>query len=88
MARDPFDISRWNRNFYLRINHEVKKASVLKGFCVRFSGSLPSYQFTEYNRNLFILNYWQNIFRHNNYVFFHFRVDFYLLVGFNLRITE
>ena len=38
IARDPFDISRWNRNFYLRINHEVKKASVLKGFCVRFSG--------------------------------------------------
>ena len=25
MARDPFDILRWNRNFYLRINHEVKK---------------------------------------------------------------
>ena len=35
MARDPFDISRWNRNFYFRINHEVKK-----NFYVRFSGSL------------------------------------------------
>ena len=58
MARDPFDISRWNRNFYLRINHKVKKASVLKGFYVRFSGSLPCYEFAEYNnnRNLFILN--------------------------------
>ena len=56
IARDPFDISRWNRNFYLRINHKVKKASVLKGFYVRFSGSLPRYEFAEYNRNLFILN--------------------------------
>ena len=56
MARDPFDISRWNRNFYLRINYKVKKASVLKGFYVRFSGSLPRYEFAEYNRNLFILN--------------------------------
>ena len=33
MARDPFDISRWNRNnFYLRINHEVKKGFRFKGF--------------------------------------------------------
>ena len=56
IARDPFDISRWNRNFYLRINYKVKKASVLKGFYVRFSGFLPRYEFAEYNRNLFILN--------------------------------
>ena len=32
MARDPFDISRWNRNFYLRIKHEVKKGGRKKGF--------------------------------------------------------
>ena len=40
MARDPFDISRWNRHFYLRINHEIKKGFPLKGICVRFSSSL------------------------------------------------
>ena len=39
MARDPFEDSRWNRNFYLRINDEIKKVSFLKGFYVRFSGS-------------------------------------------------
>ena len=33
------------------------------------------------------MNYWQNIFRHN-YVFFHHSIDFYLMVGFNLRITD
>ena len=32
MARDPFDISRRNRNFYMRINHEVKKSCRFKGF--------------------------------------------------------
>ena len=32
MARDPFEISRWNRNFYLRINHMVKKGFRFKGF--------------------------------------------------------
>ena len=31
MARDPFDISRWNRNFYLRINHKIKKGFPFKG---------------------------------------------------------
>ena len=41
MARNPFDISRWNRNIYLRINHEVKKGFRFKGVFVRFSGSLP-----------------------------------------------
>ena len=57
IARDPFDISRWNRNFSLRINHKVKKGFCFKGFFyVRFSGSLPRYEFAEYNRNLFILN--------------------------------
>ena len=56
MAKDPFDISRWNRNFYLRINHEVKKASVLKGFYVRFFWFFTFYKFAEYNRNLFMLN--------------------------------
>ena len=32
IARDPFDISRWNINFYLRINHKVKKGFRFKGF--------------------------------------------------------
>ena len=33
------------------------------------------------------MNYWRNIFRHN-YVFFHYSIDFYLSVGFNLTITD
>ena len=52
MARYPFDISRWNTNVYLRINYEFKKGFRFK----EFSGSLPCYEFAEYNRNLFILN--------------------------------
>ena len=32
MARDPFDISRRNRNFYLRMDHEVKESFRFKGF--------------------------------------------------------
>ena len=32
MARDPFDILRRNRNFYLRINHEIKESRRFKGF--------------------------------------------------------
>ena len=31
MARDPFDISRWNRNFYLRIKQDIKKGLPFKG---------------------------------------------------------
>ena len=31
MARDPFDISRWNRNFYLRIKQDIKKGFPFKG---------------------------------------------------------
>ena len=56
MARDPFDISRWNRNFYLRINHEVKKGFRFKGFLRQVFWFFSFYEFAEYNRNLFILN--------------------------------
>ena len=52
IARDPFDISRWNRNLYLRINHEVKKGFRFK----EFLRQVFCYEFAEYNRNLFILN--------------------------------
>ena len=31
ISRDPFDISRWNRNFYLRINLEIKKGFPFEG---------------------------------------------------------
>ena len=31
MARDPFDISRWNRNFYLRIKQDIKNGFPFKG---------------------------------------------------------
>ena len=40
MARDPFDIPRRDRNFYLRINHEVKESFRFKGFLRQVSGSL------------------------------------------------
>ena len=56
MARDPFDISRWIRNFYLRINREIKKGFRFKGFLPQVFWFFTFYGFAEYNRNLFILN--------------------------------
>ena len=42
MARDPFEDSRWNRNFYLRINDEIKKGFFLKGILCQVFWFLPS----------------------------------------------
>ena len=42
MARDPFDVSRWNRNFYLRINDEIKKGFFFKGILCQVFWFLPS----------------------------------------------
>ena len=36
MARDPFEDSRWNRNFYLRINDEIKKGFFERDFMSGF----------------------------------------------------
>ena len=42
LARDPFDVSRWNRNFYLRINDEIKKGFLFKGILRQVFWFLPS----------------------------------------------
>ena len=42
MARDPFEDSRWNRNFYLRINDEIKKGFFFKGILCQAFWFLPS----------------------------------------------
>ena len=42
MARDPFDVSRWNRNFYLRINDEIKTGFLFKGILCQVFWFLPS----------------------------------------------
>ena len=49
MARDPFDISRRNRNFYLRINHKVKKSIRFKWFLRQFFWFFTMLRICEYN---------------------------------------
>ena len=55
MARDPFDISRWNGNFYLRINHEIKKGFPFKGILCQVFCFFPMLRIiAQYNGNGYI----------------------------------